>query len=68
LVTDLATFEAVGQILASTAWAANQVIDDDKYTIYCNGGSTCTEGSTEFGVGSLNIRSGYECWTSGNLF
>jgi hypothetical protein len=67
LVTDLETFEASGQTLASPTWGGQQMIDDDLWTIYCNGGQPCTEGSTEFGVGSLNTRFGYQCWTSDNL-
>mmetsp|Transcript_52982 Transcript_52982/g.78546 ORF Transcript_52982/g.78546 Transcript_52982/m.78546 type:complete len:166 (-) Transcript_52982:173-670(-) len=62
LVTDVETFEGAGYTLQSTAWGADQIIDGDTWTTYCNGGGDCTAGSTRFGGGSLNPRSGYQCW------
>merc|ERR1719223_2073255 len=64
LVTDVETFEAAGYALQSTAWAAEQIIDGDTWTTYCSGDGLCTDSSTEFEGGSLNPRSGYQCWMS----
>jgi hypothetical protein len=69
LVTDLGTFAAAGETLATTNWGHDQDIGGYSFKSYCDDkvDGPCTHASTEFGGGNVSPRDGDELHSFGRV-